>query len=123
MTVSDQSKLTLTLKGGAGFDAPWIVLHAESPSEALQILNDESLKTLMEVSQSAAKHFVSQNQIAPAAPAQAANGQPAGSQQAPAGSPACPPGWTFKSGISKAGNPYKGYFPPRGDDSKPIFFK
>lgn len=110
MAVSDQSKLTLTLKGGAGFDSPWIVIHADGPGEALNILNDESLKSLMEVSQNAAKHFVSKNQIG-AAPAQANNGQPAGATQAPNGETP-PPGYVFKSGFSnKTNKPWKAFMP------------
>ena len=125
MTTSNdsQNNLTVTLKGGSGFDAPWIVIHAGTPQDAIDVLNTDTMKHLTELTQKVAGKFAGMGP-AKAAPAQNSNGQPQGAQQAPAGAPDCPPGWTFRSGVSKAsGKPYKGFFPPRGDDSKPIFFQ
>ena len=123
-TSSDsQNNLTVTLKGGSGFDAPWIVIHAGTPQDAIDVLNTESMKQLTELTQKVAGKFAGMGP-GKSAPAQDSNGQPQASQQAPAGAPDCPPGWTFRSGVSKAsGKPYKGFFPPRGDDTKPIFFQ
>lgn len=117
------AKVTLTYKGGSGFDAPWIVLHENTIEDALASAQNPALKELMEVTQAGGQHFASQGKSAPAAGGGGRSGQPQGSQEPPAGAPDCPPGWTFRSGTSKAGNAYQGFFPPRGDDSKPIFFK
>lgn len=116
------SKLTVTLKGGSGFDAPWIVLHGDTASELLDQLNDSVLGDLIERTQTVGQHFASKGKSAPAATGGGRQGQPAGSQTPPAGAPDCPAGWTYKEGVSKAGKAYKGFFPPRGDESKPIFF-
>ena len=112
-------KVTITLKGGAGFDAPWIVIHATDIADAYEQLSGDYAAILVELMgkvKKAGTFFSGGNGAAPrpAAPAQA--------QEAPAGAPECPPGWTYRSGVGKTGKPYKGYFPPRGDDTKPIFF-
>lgn len=115
---SNREGVTITLKGGAGFDAPWIVIHATSLDDAYEQVSGDNaglLAKLMDRTANAASYFSGLKK--PAAPAE----RPA-PQQPPANAPDCPPGWEFKSGVSKAGKPYKGFFPPRGDDSKPIFF-
>lgn len=115
---TNEGKVSITLKGGAGFDAPWVVIHAVSLEDAYEQVSGDNaglLAKIMDRTASAASYFSGLR--TPAAPAQ----KPA-AQQAPAGAPECPPGWEFKSGVSKAGKPYKGFFPPRGDDTKPIFF-
>lgn len=38
--MSDTSKLSITLKGGTGFDAPWIVLHPDTVNEARDLLGE-----------------------------------------------------------------------------------
>lgn len=116
-------EVVVTLKGGAGYEAPWIVIHAPTAQAAIDQL-DQTMMDLMTRTKSAAAHFSGAGAAPAAAPAQSyqAPAAPAGAQSPPPGAPACPPGWQFKSGVSKAGKPYQGYFPPRGDDSKPIFF-
>lgn len=113
--VDNYDKVTVTLKGGKGFEAPWIVIHANSTQEALDILNEESMKELNDRVHDVATYF---NRVETVS----SNGKPASASQPPAGAPACPPGWTFKSGVSKSGKPYKGYFPPQGSNEKPIWF-
>lgn len=118
---SDEGKVVLTLKGGAGFDAPWIVIHATSLEDAYEQVSGDNaglLAKVMERTAAAAKHFSTFKQPNTTASAPARTPQ----QQPPANAPECPPGWEFKSGVSKAGKAYKGFFPPRGDESKPIFF-
>jgi hypothetical protein len=114
---NSNDEVVVTLKGGAGFDAPWIVIHAaDIPAAYEQFTGDHGalLADLMVKVKAAAQHFSgSGGGAAPAAQA---------AKQPPAGAPDCPPGWQFRSGVSKAGKPYKGFFPPRGDESKPIFF-
>lgn len=122
MTDTTTAKITSTYKGGTGFDAPWIVIHSDTLEDALEQAKNPVLKELMEATQAGGQHFAGMGKSAPAAGGNDRSGQPQASQTAPAGSPDCPPGWEYKSGISKAGKPYKGYFPPRGDESKPIFF-
>lgn len=114
--VSEREGVTITLKGGAGFDAPWIVIHASGLEDAYEQVSGDNaalLAKVMERTKAAAGHFTGKGAEAGVKPAP---------QQPPANAPECPPGWEFKSGVSKAGKPYKGFFPPRGDDSKPIFF-
>lgn len=107
-TVTDQSKLTLTFKGGAGYDAPWVVVHANNPSEANAIVLDEEFKTLLETVQRVGGAFGGMAPNKPAAPA--SNGQPAGASQAPNGETP-PPGYVFKSGMGKNGKPWKAFMP------------
>jgi len=38
--LSDRDRVTVTMKGGSGFDAPWIVLHAKDVDEANKLLDD-----------------------------------------------------------------------------------
>jgi hypothetical protein len=121
-----EGKVVLTFKGGTGFDAPWIVIHAADLADAYSQVSGDSavlLSDLMERVQTAGQHFSSQGKSG-AAPRQA---PPAEAASAPPGSPAAPgPDWTFRSGITKsgpkAGQPWKGWMPPRGSDEKPIFF-
>src|SRR5699024_10616282 len=78
LTNSDVDKITVTLKGGSGFDAPWIVLHSSSTSEA-NILLTEVQKNLTSRVAEVAKEFAGQvgptakgrtaQAAAPAAPA------------------------------------------------------
>lgn len=119
VATDSEGKITVTLKGGAGFDAPWIVVHAADISDAyMQFQGDNAalLVELMSKVKKAASFFSGGSGGNAARPA------PQQAQEAPPGAPECPPGWQYKSGISKAGKPYKGFFPPRGDESKPIFF-
>ena len=118
------TEVVATIKGGTGFDAPWIVVHGPDAADVTAQLKDEAMKELVEQSAAVARAFIKEvGKGKPAAAAPASNGQPAESKQPPAGAPECPEGWTYREGVSKAGNAYKGFFPPRGDDSKPIFFK
>jgi hypothetical protein len=125
-------KVTMTLKGGSGFDAPWVVIHAADIPDAYEQLSGDNAALLVEVMNKvakASKYFnglylvgtdTNGNIQTSAGPRQ---GAPRQSQQPPAGAPECPPGWEFKSGVSKnTGKPWKGFFPPRGSDEKPLFF-
>jgi hypothetical protein len=38
--LSDRDRVTVTMKGGTGFDAPWIVLHAKDVPEANKLMED-----------------------------------------------------------------------------------
>lgn len=120
-TVSDQAKIVTTLKGGSGFDAPWTVIHADNAADALEVLNDPQLEELLNRTQKVGQFFANQGKPSGKANGGSGNGKPAGAEQAPAGSPECPPGWTFKSGVSKKGKAWKAYMPPRDSDESPIW--
>lgn len=109
-TVTDQSKLTLTFKGGAGYDAPWVVVHANNPSEANEIILDTEFKNLLENVQKVGGKFGEMAPTKASAPANQSNGQPAGANQAPNGETP-PPGYVFKSGMGKNGKPWKAFMP------------
>jgi hypothetical protein len=121
VATSEDGKLTVTLKGGAGFDAPWIVVHTASVDEALEVFQSDASKlaTLMDRVQSAGKHFTG---LAPAKPA--GGGAPARpGAEAPAGTPEAPgPDWVYKTGVNaKTGKPWKAWMPPRGSDAQPVW--
>lgn len=114
--VGADGKVVLTFKGGAGFDAPWVVIHADGIQEAHEFVSGDNaslLAQVMERVQSAAKHFAG---MAPASSGQRSGGAPRSGGGAPAAAQAAPGGETrqcahgemvFKSGVSKAGKPYK----------------
>lgn len=116
--------LTLTFKGGSGFDAPWIVLHAADLAAADDFLAEENrdlLKSVMERTQQAGSFFVSKapGGSSGGAARPAAGGNP---RQAPAGAEAAPGGearvckhgdMTYKSGVSaKTGKAWKAFMCP-----------
>jgi len=47
--VSEREFLTVTLKAGTGYDAPWLVAHANSVEEALEFLKHPDLDELMDL--------------------------------------------------------------------------
>lgn len=116
-----EGKLVVTLKGGAGFDAPWLVYHSTGVDDALGLFSDPGkLANLMERVQAAGKFFVG---LAPAKAANSSGGAPARpGAEAPAGTPAAPgPDWTFKTGMGKNNKPWKAWMPPRGSDASPVW--
>lgn len=114
----DAETVTTTLKGGAGFEAPWIVTRAASVAEANALL-DQAMADYMARVQKVAAKFVEYGGGTTAGAA-----QPRPSRQAPPdGAPDCPPGWVYKTGISKkTGKTWQAFMPPQGVDEKPIFF-
>ena len=120
-TSDSEGKLVVTMKGGAGFDAPWLVYHATSVDDALGVFQNDSAKlvTLMEKVQSASKFF---GGLAPAKPS-AGGGAPARpGNEAPAGVAEAPgPDWTYKTGVGKNGKTWKAWMPPRGSNENPVW--
>lgn len=47
--VSERDFLTVTLKAGGGYDAPWLVFHTNSIAEALETLKNDDLDELMDL--------------------------------------------------------------------------
>jgi hypothetical protein len=122
-TGSDREGVTVTLKGGAGFDAPWIVIHAGDIGDAYDQLSGDNasvLAKLMDRTRHAASHFTSLGGgPAPApgggAPARPGNEAPAGVAEAPG------PDWTYKTGVGKNGKTWKAWMPPRGSSEQPVW--
>jgi len=132
---ASEGKVVLTFKGGAGFDAPWIVIHAESLEDAYDQVTEENAKLLADLMgkvQSAGQHFVKLGGGSPNSNggqnSGGRRGAPQGAQEAPNGEERyCAHGkMQFKSGVSKAGNTYKGFFCPsrdRNEQCKAQFLK
>lgn len=132
--VDDSREVSVTLKAGAGYDAPWIVFRASSAGEVASMMRDAfSDAQLHEVVLRAAQLF-RMPQPAPQAAPQAAPPQPqqnsGGWQSAPQNStppgmdaPTCPHGpRIYKSGTSARGN-WSAWFCPAGRESgcKPMW--
>lgn len=99
--------ITLTYKGGSGFDAPWVVVHAADLQDAYEIASDPLLRKLFEQVIAGGEFFASL-----ATPkAAAAQPQRPDAPTPPAGAPG--PDWTYKEGIGKTGKPWKAWMPPR----------
>jgi hypothetical protein len=124
-TTSD-GKVVVTLKGGGGFDAPWIVIHASCLEDALAQLADDKLRELMDRVKRAALYFSGGGSAPAQQPQQRPSGgsqqlgKPAGADQAPNGEQKfCAHGaMTYRAGMSKAGKAYQGFFCPERDRSQ-----
>ena len=117
-----EGKITVTLKGGPGFDSPWIVIHATDAEDALGVFNEgaSTLAALMEKVQNAGRFFTG---LAPAKAAGGAGAPARPGAEAPAGVAAAPgPDWTYKTGVNaKTGKTWKAWMPPRGSDDAPVW--
>jgi hypothetical protein len=98
--------ITLTFKGGAGFDAPWVVVHARDLEDAYETASDPLLGKLFEKVAETSQEFTA---LAPAKSAAAP--QRPGAPTPPPGAPG--PDWTYKEGVGKTGKPWKAWMPPR----------
>lgn len=123
VSAPETSEVSVTLKGGTGFDAPWVVVRAGSISSALSQLKAYAaeLKELLDTATKVGGYFARNGAQKPAG----GSGQTAGTsapandkpayQQAPGGQQKfCSHGeMTFRSGVGKAsGKAYKGFFCP-----------
>lgn len=129
--VQTEGKVVVTFKGGSGFDAPWIVLHAAGLDEVADFMSVENAPRLMEIMervQNVGAHFVSK---APARPANAGSAAPQrgaapqGATEAPSWAPPKPyDDAVYKTGVSKkTGKPWHAWMPPQqGDPREPKFF-
>lgn len=58
ITVGAEGKVVVTLKGGSGYDEPWVVIHADDLQDALKQTTDyETLGAIMDAAQKASKKF------------------------------------------------------------------
>lgn len=113
-----EGKIVVTLKGGKGYEAPWIVIHANDVNEANEHLNDENLAELIKQTKKVSEFF---NGGANTQAASGPKGQPQAATQAPNGQTP-PDGYEFRSGVSKAGKPWKAFMPiDRNSGLKPIW--
>ena len=113
-----EGKIVVTLKGGKGYEAPWIVIHANDVADANEQLNDESLADLIKQTKKVAEFF---NGGANTQADNGPKGQPQAATQAPNGQQP-PEGYEFKSGVNKHGKPWQGFLPiDRNSGLKPIW--
>lgn len=118
-----------TVKGGAGFDVPWLTPSWPTWKAAAEDLADPETQEHMKFVADQLARFSAYFQgkvaeYAPAKPAAAApsNRAPAGATEPPAGTPAAPgPDWTYKTGVGKTGKPWKAWMPPRGSNENPVW--
>ena len=120
----DGEQIRITLKGGSGYDAPWITVDFPSIDVAYEKLSDtarkDRLMELFAITGGASSKFIeTSGGYKPVAPS-AASRAPQGAQSAPGGETRqCVHGeMVFKSGVSKAGNPYKMFACPAPRDQQ-----
>lgn len=105
-----EGKIVSTYKEGAGYDASWTVVHAASVSDWFEVHDDPRFRELLDKQRKIAAYFRTQppsqgQQVNQPNPSRA----PQQAQEAPGGEKRfCSHGeMVFKSGVSKAGKPYK----------------
>lgn len=132
-------KIGFTLKAASGYDAEWLTptVYGSTAEETAErgkaLLLAMKANGLIEFTSQAAEYtrgqFKGGGKSQPAASQPSfnpASGQVQYNQAAPvAAGPAkpanVPDGYTYKEGTSKAGKPYKAWFPPRGVEAPPIW--
>ncbi|MEU7830333.1 hypothetical protein [Nonomuraea sp. NPDC049129] len=124
-----EGKVVTTIKYGAGFDAPWTVIHSDSVEDAKNTLNEA--KDLLELTAKVAKYAKTLDS-GPAPAGQRSNGNGGGQRQqqpTPPGvaSKSCAHGeMVYRTGNSQKG-PWQAYFCSldKGDPNacKPVWVK
>lgn len=125
--VETDGKVVMTFKGGAGYDAPWVVIHAAGLQEAHDFVTGDNASLLADVMtrvQSAGRHFAS---LSPAASkgagAPAPSRAPQAAQDAPEWAPDKPfEDFVYKSGIGKNGKQWHAWMPPTRQDNRDALF-
>lgn len=109
-----EGKVTVTLKGGLGFNAPWVVIHGATVSDALAQINDKELATLLERAQAASKYFAMFGDAKPASNTPAApSGQPTAAAAGQGGNvKTCAHGQMIPRAGVKNGKTWSGFFCP-----------
>lgn len=123
LTTSENGKIVTTLKGGPGFDAPWIVVHTDTVDEAIAILKEGSFDDLVKATSEASDKF-NGGQKPPAqrqGGAPRTQGRPAGADQPRPNDPPMPDGYEYRTGVNKNGKAYRAYFPPKGSNESPVW--
>ncbi|MFB7473199.1 hypothetical protein [Kitasatospora sp. NPDC056184] len=116
-----ETGVSITLKGGSGYDAPWIVFRGANLRDAhAQMADKEALKALVDDVAKVGAYFASTG--APKAAQAASGGGNEASAQQPARPANVPAHYVFKSGVSKkSGKAYRMWIDPNDRDAKPIF--
>lgn len=107
-------KISITLKGGKGYDAPWIVVSGDTVAEVEQSMLELGESRLIELTKLGSEALVGAVGVGGAAQG---GGTPVEADR-PAGVGA---DWTLREGTGKNGKPWKGWFPPRGSTEKPVW--
>lgn len=107
-------KISITLKGGKGYDAPWIVVSGDTVAEVEQSMLELGESRLIKLTKLGSEALVSAVEVGVAAQG---GGAPSASER-PAGVGA---DWALREGTGKNGKPWKGWFPPRGSTEKPVW--
>jgi hypothetical protein len=118
-----------TVKGGSGFDVPWLTPSWPTWKAAAEDLADPETQEHMRFVADQLARFSAyfQKKVTEYAPEKAAGtparSAPAQATEAPAGTPPAPgPDWTYKTGVnSKTGKTWKAWMPPRGSDAQPVW--
>ena len=107
-------KISITLKGGKGYDAPWIVVSGDTVAEVERSMLELGESRLIESTKLGSEALVGAVGVGGAAQG---GGTPVEADR-PAGVGA---DWTLREGTGKNGKPWKGWFPPRGSTEKPVW--
>lgn len=122
--MTDNAKIVVTLKGGPGYDAPWLVFHGNTVAEALDTVSAAEASGLMVAVGKAAEAFRTHANVggvlgaSPVSPAPQQQAAPAAPQSAPQGppgatSPTCPHGVkTYKTSKPGAAKAWKAWMCP-----------
>ena len=114
ITQDDSENFVITLKGGPGYDAPWIVIRGGDAEVAKKRVLEAHRSGLMETVLKASQAF---SGSAPKPPAPAAPMQAPAQPQMGGDTPTCDHGARiFRSGTSAKG-PWSAWFCPAGRDS------
>lgn len=106
-------KVSITLKGGKGYDAPWIVVSGDTVAEVEQFMLELGESRLIELTNLGSKALVG---AVGESSAPQGGGAPAADRPVGVGAD-----WTLREGVGKNGKPWKGWFPPRGSTEKPVW--
>ena len=106
-------KISITLKGGKGYDAPWIVVSGDTVTEVEQSMLELGESRLIELTNLGSKALV--GAVGESSAPQSAD-QPVADRPQGVGAD-----WTLREGTGKNGKPWKGWFPPRGSTEKPVW--
>lgn len=107
-------KITVTLKGGKGHDAPWIVVSGDTIAEVEQSMLELGESRLIELTNLGSKALV--GAVGESSAPQGGGGSLSSDRPAGVGAD-----WTLREGTGKNGKPWKGWFPPRGSTEKPVW--
>ncbi|MBM7771940.1 hypothetical protein JOD54_002144 [Actinokineospora baliensis] len=127
---SPAAAVSVTLKAGTGYEAPWIVIRGATVDHVAARLEDRpAIGRLITATDAAAKALHKAYSPSAAGSSSQQPGKPAGAEQAPDGQERyCKHGsMKYMSGISKSsGKPYRGFFcseRDRNEQCKPEFVK